>query len=105
MRSRVLKKDEWPEPLARFLRKLFYKKHTVSVTVDSEFEVMPSIWDGGSKISYQEFGVGGTFLQTPPLGRKPLTDGRVLIEGGIFCGKQATWHLNMTANTAKELGL
>ena len=100
-------------PFKKLTRKRKVYIHIVEggdlVTTNGEY------WSGGSKTEYQvvtpqgtrcdwvegeEVGSGFPSFQS---GKRLVSDGRILVEGGVFCGKPATVHIYCTENDCKKI--
>lgn len=113
----TLKREQWPDRLRDLLKAQGYRKHYCFVSVHESVELIQPYWGGGSKESFWTCdlfgGNAGHIVFTEPGGWPkpparqtfPLVHGRVLIAGGISCGKPDCFHLHMCATSAKELGL
>lgn len=104
---RTLNRTQWPVILRNLLKQSSYQKHNIHLTVpsDGRVEIGPQVWDEGSKDSWFLLAQNGSYLGPVKSGTFLIAPERVLVCGGIFCGKQATWHLYMLPQTAEFLGL
>lgn len=89
-----------------------YRRRSVYLRPETEVELHDLSWGGGTRNEYRAVKVDGDTVRSFVWGTQvegaklPIPPGVVIVQGGTFCGKQATLYLHVNAeDMAKHLAV